>query len=115
MLFAYTAGESRQHPRLVDCLDLGFQIADGKMIGQTLVTKQTGEEGKRVNKVMVGEAVEIDRELYLAILMDRERTPPLYFAYVIAWLRLYGPLDPFPAEPDDFPDYQSMRPFELIE
>jgi len=52
----------------------------GKMIGQTLVTKQTGEAGKLVNKVMVGAAVEIERELYLAILMDRETCKPVIVA-----------------------------------
>ena len=43
----------------------------GKMLGQVLVTHQTGAEGKQVNKVFVGEAVEIGRELYFAILHDR--------------------------------------------
>ena len=52
----------------------------GKMIGQTLVTKQTGEEGKLVNKVMIGEAVDIERELYLAILMDRDTCRPVIVA-----------------------------------
>lgn len=52
----------------------------GKMIGQTLVTKQTGEEGKLVGKVMIGEAVDIARELYLAILMDRETCRPVIVA-----------------------------------
>ena len=50
------------------------------MIGQTLVTKQTGEDGKLVNKVMIGEAVDIERELYLAILMDRETCRPVIVA-----------------------------------
>jgi len=52
----------------------------GKMLGQTLVTKQTGKAGKLVNKVMVGAAVEIERELYLAILMDRESCRPVIVA-----------------------------------
>jgi len=43
----------------------------GKMLGETLVTHQTGEEGKVVSKVFVGEAVDIGRELYFAILQDR--------------------------------------------
>ena len=43
----------------------------GKMLGQVLVTHQTGAEGKLVNKIFVGEAVEIARELYFAILHDR--------------------------------------------
>ncbi len=51
-----------------------------KMIGQTLVTKQTGEEGKLVSKVMVGAAVSIEKEYYLAILMDRESCSPVIVA-----------------------------------
>ncbi len=43
----------------------------GKMLGQTLVTHQTGPDGKQVGKVFVGEAVDIARELYFAILQDR--------------------------------------------
>ena len=43
----------------------------GKMLGQVLVTHQTGPEGKEVSKVFVGEAVDIKRELYFAILQDR--------------------------------------------
>jgi succinyl-CoA synthetase beta subunit len=42
-----------------------------KMIGHTLVTHQTGPGGKLVGKVFVGEAVDISKELYFAILQDR--------------------------------------------
>jgi succinyl-CoA synthetase beta subunit len=42
------------------------------ILGMTLVTKQTGAEGKRVRKVYVEEGCEIARELYLAITLDRE-------------------------------------------
>ena len=41
------------------------------MIGQTLVTKQTGPEGKRVSKVLVESALEVNRELFVAVLLDR--------------------------------------------
>jgi succinyl-CoA synthetase beta subunit len=51
-----------------------------RMIGGTLVTKQTGEEGKVVHKVMVTEAVEIAHEYYLAILIDRARSCPVIVA-----------------------------------
>ena len=51
-----------------------------KMIGQTLVTKQTGEEGKLVRKVMVADAVDIKHEYYLAVLMDRETSRPVIVA-----------------------------------
>ncbi|MAB59212.1 MAG: ADP-forming succinate--CoA ligase subunit beta [Verrucomicrobiales bacterium] len=56
-----------------------FSIAE-KMLGQTLVTHQTGEDGKVVNKVMVAEAVDISKEYYLAILMDRDSKSPVIVA-----------------------------------
>jgi len=51
-----------------------------KMLGQVLVTHQTGEEGKEVSKIFVGEAVDIKRELYLAILLDRATSAPIVIA-----------------------------------
>ncbi len=51
-----------------------------QMLGQVLVTHQTGEEGKLVSKVMVAEAVDIKKEYYLAILMDRESRSPVIVA-----------------------------------
>ncbi len=51
-----------------------------KMLGQTLVTHQTGPEGKLVNKVLVAEALEISRELYFAILLDRASSAPVVIA-----------------------------------
>src|SRR5881392_1802112 len=42
-----------------------------KMLGQTLVTHQTGPAGRLVNKVLVAESAEIAREIYFAILLDR--------------------------------------------
>jgi succinyl-CoA synthetase beta subunit len=50
------------------------------MLGQTLVTHQTGPEGKVVNKVLVVEAVDISRELYFAILLDRATSTPVIIA-----------------------------------
>ncbi|WP_426958549.1 ADP-forming succinate--CoA ligase subunit beta [Muricoccus radiodurans] len=46
--------------------------AAAAMIGHTLVTKQTGPEGKVVNQVYVEAGCDIKRELYLSILVDRE-------------------------------------------
>jgi succinyl-CoA synthetase beta subunit len=43
----------------------------GKMIGMTLVTHQTGPEGRVVHKVLIEEALNIDKELYLGITLDR--------------------------------------------
>ena len=43
-----------------------------KMLGRTLVTHQTGPIGKQVNRVYIEDGSEISRELYLAILVDRQ-------------------------------------------
>ncbi|MGY6709985.1 MAG: ADP-forming succinate--CoA ligase subunit beta [Rhizobiaceae bacterium] len=42
-----------------------------EMLGNTLVTKQTGEAGKQVNRLYIEDGADIDRELYLSILVDR--------------------------------------------
>ncbi|WP_394693008.1 ADP-forming succinate--CoA ligase subunit beta [Hyphobacterium sp.] len=42
-----------------------------QMLGNTLVTKQTGEAGKQVNRIYVEDGADISRELYLSILVDR--------------------------------------------
>jgi succinyl-CoA synthetase beta subunit len=42
-----------------------------RMLGSTLVTIQTGPGGKRVNRLYVEQGINIDRELYLAVLLDR--------------------------------------------
>jgi len=51
-----------------------------KMLGQTLVTHQTGPVGRVVNKVLVAEAAQIAREVYFAILLDRATAAPLIVA-----------------------------------
>lgn len=43
----------------------------GKMLGQTLVTHQTGPDGKLVSKVLIAKSVDIAKEHYFAILFDR--------------------------------------------
>lgn len=48
-------------------------VSDVKdMLGNTLVTKQTGPGGKQVNRLYIEDGADIDRELYLSILVDRE-------------------------------------------
>jgi len=42
-----------------------------KMLGRTLVTHQTGPAGKQVNRIYIEEGSDIERELYLALLVDR--------------------------------------------
>ncbi len=42
-----------------------------KMLGRTLVTNQTGAAGKQVNRIYIEDGADIDKEFYLAILVDR--------------------------------------------
>ena len=42
-----------------------------QMLGRTLVTAQTGAAGKQVNRIYIEDGSDIDRELYLALLIDR--------------------------------------------
>jgi succinyl-CoA synthetase beta subunit len=51
-----------------------------KMLGETLVTHQTGEDGRVVRKVLVAKSVEIQKELYFAILIDRAISAPVIVA-----------------------------------
>src|SRR5689334_1562935 len=51
-----------------------------KMLGQTLVTHQTGPAGRVVNKVLIAESADIAREIYFAILLDRATAAPLVVA-----------------------------------
>merc|ERR1740117_1547088 len=52
------------------------EIAE-KMLGKTLITKQTGAEGKPNNTLMLAEKVQIVREKYFAILNDRASGGPI--------------------------------------
>jgi succinyl-CoA synthetase beta subunit len=51
-----------------------------QLIGMTLVTHQTGPEGRKVGRVLVEEGLEIERELYLSILIDRASAAPVIIA-----------------------------------
>src|ERR1043166_9440501 len=50
------------------------------MLGNVLVTKQTGPEGRLVSKLLVTVAPIIKKELYLAVLLDRSRSRPVVMA-----------------------------------
>jgi succinyl-CoA synthetase beta subunit len=61
----------------------------GKMLGGTLVTKQTGPAGKPVNTLLLAKKMELVNEMYFAILLDRVRAP----------LSVSGPIQ---SEPDTY-------------
>ena len=52
----------------------------GQIVGMNLVSKQTGPEGKLVRKVLVEQGLNIAQELYLAIIVDREKEMPVIIA-----------------------------------
>uniref|UniRef100_A0A8C2EGU9 Succinate-CoA ligase, GDP-forming, beta subunit n=1 Tax=Cyprinus carpio TaxID=7962 RepID=A0A8C2EGU9_CYPCA len=59
------------------CLPAAVGELAGKMLGFNLTTKQTPKEGVKVKTVMVAEALDISRETYFAILMDRSCNGPV--------------------------------------
>jgi succinyl-CoA synthetase beta subunit len=50
------------------------------MLGNVLVTKQTGPEGRLVRKLIIAVAPDIEKELYLAVLLDRSSSRPVVMA-----------------------------------
>jgi len=50
------------------------------MLGMTLITHQTGPEGKKVQRLLIEETLPIERELYLSIVLDRAVGKPVFMA-----------------------------------
>src|SRR3979490_2685169 len=51
-----------------------------KILGMTLVTHQTGPEGRVVHRILIEETLPIERELYLGIVLDRVEAKPVFMA-----------------------------------
>ncbi|MEJ2364245.1 MAG: ADP-forming succinate--CoA ligase subunit beta [Deltaproteobacteria bacterium] len=65
--------------KLADSPGEAAKIA-GEILGMTLVTHQTGPEGKIVGKVLVEEGLAIDKELYLGVVPDRATASLVFMA-----------------------------------
>src|SRR5215510_1073989 len=52
----------------------------GQMLGMTLVTHQTGPEGRLVTRVLIEEGLQMTRELYLSLVLDRAAGKPVMMA-----------------------------------
>ena len=65
--------------KLADNPDEAVEFAE-EILGMTLITKQTGPEGKLVRTVLIEEALPIDRELYLGVVLDRSEGFPVMMA-----------------------------------
>jgi succinyl-CoA synthetase beta subunit len=62
--------------RVVKSLD-ALKLATSDILSRRLVTKQTGPEGKKVHQVLIEEGVDIEREFYLAVVIDRSKARPV--------------------------------------
>jgi succinyl-CoA synthetase beta subunit len=51
-----------------------------KILGMTLVTHQTGPEGRVVRRLLIEETLPIEKELYLGIVIDRAEARPVFMA-----------------------------------
>jgi len=51
-----------------------------KMLGMTLITHQTGPEGRIVRRLLIEETLPIEKELYIGILVDRGEGKPVFMA-----------------------------------
>ena len=65
--------------KLVKSVEEAVHVA-GNMLSKTLVTKQTGPEGRVVGTLLIAGAEKIKREFYLAVLLDRANSRPLVMA-----------------------------------
>lgn len=65
--------------KLAKSADEAAALAE-RMLGMKLVTPQTGEEGRIVRRLLIEEGLDIKRELYLSILVDRAAGAPVFMA-----------------------------------
>ena len=72
---AVRAAASRSQSRFEEASELA-----SKILGMTLVTHQTGPEGRVVRRLLIEETLPIEKELYLGILVDRAEGKPVFMA-----------------------------------
>ena len=65
--------------KIAKSADEAEQLAK-QILGMTLVTHQTGPEGRKVGRVLIEEGLQIERELYLSIVIDRASASPVIIA-----------------------------------
>jgi len=81
------------------------------LLGAILVTHQTGPAGRKVSKLLVEEGLEIEREFYAALAVDRQRGGPVIIASAEGGVEIESvPQDKLLKEPIDIHD--GLRPFQ---
>src|ERR1700690_2204390 len=59
-----------------------------KILGMTLITHQTGPEGRVVRRLLIEETLPIEKELYLGIVIDRVQAKPVFMASVAGGMEI---------------------------
>jgi len=81
------------------------------LLGAILVTHQTGPAGRKVSKLLVEEGLEIEREFYAALAVDRQRGGPVIIASAEGGVEIESvPQDKLLKEPIDI--HEGLRPFQ---
>src|SRR5277367_23922 len=65
--------------KIAKSVDEAGELA-AKILGMTLVTHQTGPEGRVVRRLLIEETLPIEKELYLGIVIDRVEAKPVFMA-----------------------------------
>src|SRR5262249_36470496 len=65
--------------KIANSVEQAGEIA-ARMLGMTLVTHQTGPEGRVVRRLLIEETLPIEKELYLGIVVDRTEARPVFMA-----------------------------------
>jgi len=81
------------------------------LLGAILVTHQTGPAGRKVSKLLVEEGLEIEREFYAALAVDRQRGGPVIIASAEGGVEIESvPQEKLLKEPIDI--HEGLRPFQ---
>ncbi len=86
-------GHFQDHPheaggiRVIDSMDAIRENAD-QMLGHILITKQTGRSGTEVSRIYVEQACDVQREMYLGLLLDRASSLPTFVASVVGGIEI---------------------------
>jgi len=85
-----------------------------KILGMQLVTHQTGPEGQQVQKVLVEEAAEIAKELYVAVTLDRASGRPVVIASASGGMDIeaVAAKDPSAIHREPFDPFLGLMPFQ---